>query len=170
MRLNVGCGTRKLPGYTGVDAVKRDAADIVAPADAIPLPDECAEEVLAVHLCEHILPWRLPFALREWRRLLKKGARLILEMPDLYKACLNIVEGKKKGGKHPDQLGLWALYGDTRTEDEHMLHRYAYSFMTLRPIVEAAGFVSIIEAQTVFHPCGREHRDFRLEARRPADS
>jgi len=167
MKLNVGCGKRRLDGYTGVDAVARDAADIVAPADAIPLPDGCADEIMAIHLCEHLLPWRLPFALREWYRLLQSGGKLILEMPDLFKACQNIVDGRMRGGKHPDQLGLWALYGDVRDEDEHMLHRYAYSFNTLSPIVAAAGFVGLTECETFFHPAGREFRDFRLEAIKP---
>ena len=163
----MGCGTRRLSGYTGVDAVARDGVDIVAPADAIPLADAVATEVLAIHLCEHLLPWRLPFALREWHRLLKKGGRLVLEMPDLFKACQNVVDGRMKGGKHVDQLSMFALYGDIRTEDEFMLHRYAYSFKTISPLVEAAGFVSLKETTTVFHPAGREHRDFRLEAVKP---
>ena len=52
MRLNVGAGGRILKGYTGIDIVKRPGADIIAPADKIPLPDGSCEEVLAVHLVE----------------------------------------------------------------------------------------------------------------------
>ena len=53
MRLNIGCGEKRLPGYTGVDVVARGAADIVAPAQQIPLANNVADEVLAIHLLEH---------------------------------------------------------------------------------------------------------------------
>lgn len=164
MKLNIGCGGRRLDGYTGVDAVERPAADIIAPAHQIPLEDGCAEEVLAVHLVEHLLPWDLPTALSEWHRLLATGGTLVLEMPDLIKCCRNILDGRVPAGKHPDQLGMWGLFGDNRLEDPYMLHRWAYTFKTLAPLVKAAGFCKIVERPTRFHPVGREHRDFRLEA------
>lgn len=167
MKLNIGAGGKRIEGYTGVDVVERSGADIIAPADKIPLPDGCAEEVMAIHVVEHILPWELSGTLAEWHRLLKPGALMVLEMPDLIKCCKNIIDGRMKGGKHPDQLGMWGLFGDNRYEDPYMLHRWAYTFKTLVPIVEATGFVKIVERPTVFHPAGREHRDFRLEAHKP---
>jgi len=166
MKLNIGAGGKRIDGFTGVDAVPRPAADIVAPAHSIPLPDGCAEEIMAIHLVEHILPWELKTALAEWNRLLAPGGLLVLEMPDMIKCCKNIISGKMRGGKHPDQLGMWGLFGDNRYEDPYMLHRWAYTFVTLSPIVEAAGFVKIVEQPTKFHPAGRDHRDFRLEARK----
>lgn len=166
MRLNVGCGNRRLEGYTGVDAVQRDAADIVAPATAIPLADGVADEILVVHLIEHLLPWELPVALAEWFRLLKPGGRLILEQPDFLKSCKNIAEGVK-GKKHPDQLGMWGVYGDPRDRDPWMLHRWGYWFGSLQPLVAAAGLVGVVERDTVFHRPGRHVRDFRLEACKP---
>jgi predicted SAM-dependent methyltransferase len=167
MKINMGAGNRRLPGYTGIDAVPRPGADIVAPANQVPLPDGCATEVLAVHLVEHLLPWNVPAVLAEWHRLLASGGLLALELPDLLKCCRNILEGKARPGKHPDQLGMWGLFGDATLNDEWMLHRWAYTFTTLAPIVKAAGFVKVVEAETQFHPAGRGVRDFRLEARKP---
>lgn len=166
MRLNIGAGKRRIAGYTGVDAVPREAADIVAPANAIPLPDGCADEVLAVHLVEHILPWEVPGTLAEWGRLLKPGGLLVVELPDVVKCCRNIVAGFTKPGKHPDQLGMWGLYGDNRDEDPWMLHRWGWTFKSLAPLVASAGFTNIVERQTKYHPIGRDVRDFRLEARK----
>lgn len=167
MKLNIGCGGKRLPGYTGVDAVERDGADIVAMADAVPLPDGCAEEVMAIHLVEHVHPWQVPDLLREWHRLLAPGGLLVLEMPDLVKCCQNIVEGFTYAGKHPDQSGLWGLYGDPRESDPYMSHKWAHTFKSIRPLVAAAGFHDIVERPTKFHPVGRARRDFRLEARKP---
>lgn len=165
MRLNIGCGNRRIEGYTGVDVVPRSGADIVAPADKIPLPDGCADEVMAIHLIEHVLPWRLQATLNEWARLLKPGGLLVIEAPDLIKCCTNIIKGYK-GPKHPDQLGLWGIFGDSRLEDEHMLHHWAYTFDSLKPMVQVAGFHRAEEKVTQYHNVGRRIRDFRLEAYR----
>lgn len=164
MKLNIGCGNRRLPGYTGTDAVPRPGADIVAPADKIPLPDGCADEVLAVHVWEHFLLWECDGVAAEWRRLLKPGGLLVLEMPDLIKCCRNILEGRET--KKRDQLGMWGLFGDATLQDVHMLHRWGWTFATLQPFLADRGFVKIVERETVFHPAGRGVRDFRLEARR----
>jgi hypothetical protein len=164
MKLNIGAGGRRIAGYTGVDMVERPGADIVAPANAIPLADGVASEVLAVHLIEHLLPWEVAGTLKEWRRLLRPGGRLVLELPDLIKCCQNIISGAFVAGKHPDQLGMWGAFGDPRQKDALMLHRWGYTFKSLQPIVAAAGFGDIVERPTQWHPAGRELRDFRLEA------
>lgn len=170
MRINVGCGGRKLAGYIGVDAVAdRTAADVVAPANKLPFDNSSADELMAIHLLEHLVPWEVPETLAEWFRVLKPGGRLVLEMPDLIKCCKNVLDGVMRGGKHPDQLGMWGLYGDSRLKDVWMLHRWAYTFKTLEPIVREIGFVKIKEEKPQFHPAGRDLRDFRLEAYKPAN-
>ena len=167
MKLNIGCGGRRIPGYTGVDAVQREGADVVADAGSLPFEDCSADEVMAIHLVEHLYPWLLPPTLAEWFRVLKPGGRLVLEMPDIIKSCKNLIDGVMRGGKHPNQLSYWAIYGDDRLEDEFMMHKYGYHFGSLKPIVESAGFIKIKEFQTQFHPAGRNCRDFRLEAIKP---
>lgn len=166
MKLNIGAGNRRLPGYTGTDVVPRPGADIVAPAHAIPLPDGCAEEVLAVHLLEHVYSWEAPDLLREWARLLKPGGLLALEMPDVMKCARNLIEGRT--GKKPDQLHMWGLFGDDTLRDPYMMHKAGWWFARLAPVVKACGFVDIVERETQFHPAGRGVRDFRLEARKAA--
>lgn len=164
MKLNIGCGNRRLDGYTGIDAVPRPAADIVAPAHAVPLPDGCASEVLAVHVVEHVFAWEVPALLAEWHRLLARDGRLVLEMPDLMKCARNLVEGRT--GRKPDQLHLWGIFGDDTLRDPFMMHKSGWWFDRLAPLVREAGFADIVERATVFHPAGRHVRDFRLEARK----
>lgn len=165
MKLNIGCGSRRLPGWTGVDAVKRPAADIVAPLHHIPLADGCATELMAIHVLEHVFPWEAPAALAEWFRLLGPKGNLVLEMPDIMKACANLLEGRS--GKHVDQLSMWAIYGDDTLKDPFMMHKAGWWFARLKPVVEHAGFINVVERETQFHPIGRGIRDFRLEARKP---
>jgi hypothetical protein len=70
-------------------------------------------------------------------------------------------------GKDPRQAGLWGLYGDDRLEDPYMLHRWGYTFKTIHPMLERAGFQKIKEHATIYHPIGRDVRDFRVEAIKP---
>ncbi len=162
MRLNIGCGKKRIPGYAGVDISPSAAADIVAPADEIPLPDGSITEIMAVHLLEHFYQWQAPKALAEWARLLRPGGILVLELPDLMKWARNLVEGRM--GKHPDQLHMWAAYGDPRTQDPLMAHHWGYCFETLKPLLVEAGFENIVEKPTQYHAIGRGVRDFRVEA------
>lgn len=165
-RLNIGCGNKRLPGYVGVDVVAREACDLVAPADSIPLPDASVDEVLSVHLVEHVHRWELPRLLAEWARLLKPEGRLVIECPDLLKCCENVVSGLKKPGKHPDQMGVFGLFGDYRLEDPYMMHKFLYTFESLSELVVAAGFKECRRETPVFHGTGRYARDMRLEALR----
>lgn len=165
MKLNVGCGNRRLEGYTGIDVVQRDAVDIVAPADKVPLADGCADEVQAIHLLEHFFEWEVPSVLAEWHRLLRSGGSLVLEMPDIIKCARNLIRGVSEN--KPGQLTYWGAYGDPTTRDPFMMHKFGWTFKTLKPVVEAAGFVNVAERDTKFHPRGRGVRDFRLEAWKP---
>lgn len=167
MKLNIGCGGRRIPGYTGIDAVPRPAADIVAKADNIPLADGVAEEIMAIHIIEHFYEWEVPVVLREWFRLLKPDGKLVAELPDIVKCCKNLVDNAMRGGKHIDQLSYWGLYGDPRLKDPFMTHRWGWTFETLEQVLHAVGFRDIQHKSTEWHPAGRDHRDFRIEARKP---
>lgn len=165
-KLNIGCGGRRIEGYLGVDAVKRPAADIVAPAHKIPLGTGSIDEIIAVHVWEHFYLWECSKVLREWTRLLKPGGLLVLEMPNLIKCCENILNPKPEAGKHKDQISYWGLFGDPRDEDPFMTHRWGWTPQSLRDYLVAFGYTDVKHELTQWHPAGREHRDMRLTARR----
>ena len=60
MKLNLGCGANKIPGFLGLDSSTDVGADIVFDLDSIklgakiPLNDNCVELVFASHLVEHL--------------------------------------------------------------------------------------------------------------------
>lgn len=166
MRLNIGGGTKRLQGWTNVDIAPGEFTDIVADACCIPIPDNTVEAVMAIHLVEHLFAWEVPTAIAEWFRVLLPSGRVLLEMPDLRKACTNIAEDYQ-AGKHPDDQGMWAIYGDDRSRNPLMMHKSGWWFERLRPIVGAAGFINVVEKPTKFHAIGRDRRDFRLEAQKP---
>lgn len=167
IKLNLGSGRWSLDGYVNVDlAVSKNAKrppEILSDVRKIPLPDDCATEILAIHIFEHIERWEVDDVLEEWRRLMRKGGKLIMEMPDLIKCCDNIVKGIR-GEQHPDQLGMWGLFGDPSEKDRLMMHAWSWTFATLRPLLKEHGFVDIRQCATQWHTIGRVLRDFRVEA------
>ena len=91
MKLNLGCSDRRIEGYVGVD--------IAPPADQIAdlskkwsWPDSSVDQVLAYDVCEHIRDWFWPehgivipgriHFMNELHRVLKPGARAIIETPN----------------------------------------------------------------------------------------
>lgn len=155
MKLNLGCGKRHLAGYTNVDLAP--TADLVADVRAVPLPDECAEEVLAVHVIEHFYKWEVQPLLAEWRRLLVPGGLLVIECPDIVKAAQNLIDGMGS------QMTMWPLYGDPGHQDPLMCHRWGYSPGTLIYEVQWAGFRKVKTLEPQWHG-KRINRDMRLEA------
>ncbi len=168
MKLHMGCGSKYLEGWTNIDvapAAHGKQPDIQAPAWKIPLPDGCADEVMGIHVWEHFYLWECDDVIKEWCRLMRPGASLILEMPDLFKFCQNILDGRP-GRLHPDQLGMWGLFGDPRDRNPHMTHKWGWTFKTLAPFLEANGFKDCKEELTQYHTVGKAVRDFRITARR----
>lgn len=71
IKLELGCGARKTPGYIGIDIRKYDDVDIDGDAFEIltQLPDKCCSEILAFHFFCHI---------DEWEKLLSEIARVLI--------------------------------------------------------------------------------------------
>lgn len=168
LRLNVGCGARVMDGWTNCDIEHHPSAprapEILCDAKSIPLPDGSARELMAIHVFEHFYRWEVEAVLAEWRRLLRPGGRLVLELPNLVKCCENYLSGRMPGGKDPDQLARWGIYGDPRTKNRFMCHPWGYSPEELAAILKANGFSKVQHLPTQFHPAGRNCRDMRLEA------
>lgn len=162
LRLNVGSGDKKIDGYINVDLDGN--ADIHADVCSIPLPDSSVDEILAIHVLEHLERWNAPKALVEWFRLLKPGATLVIELPDIIKCCENLIAGIRK------EDSIYGLYGDPTMENPLMCHRWAYSEDELSVMLKEVGFVRVESKKPVFH-CGKKrYRDMRIEACKPYDA
>lgn len=85
IKIDLGCGENKQPGFVGIDIRKLNGVDIVHDLEKFPypLPDECASVVVASHLVEHINPHGGVFIdfMNEIWRMLKVDGEFILSTP-----------------------------------------------------------------------------------------
>jgi SAM-dependent methyltransferase len=156
VRLNIGAGAKRPEGFLSVGLEPEH--DVVCDVRSIPLPDGCAEEAMAIHVLEHLDRWDAPAALAEWRRVLKPGGLLILELPDFLKCCAAVLRGA------PAREGLLGIWGDPEMRDPLMMHRWGWTVDELKRELRAAGFSKVRERAPQFHG-KRTRRDMRLEAR-----
>lgn len=56
MKLNLGCGNKRLAGFTGVDRIKTPAVDVIYDLDVFPYPfaDNSVDEILLDNVLEHL--------------------------------------------------------------------------------------------------------------------
>ncbi len=156
IRINLGCGRRKLDGWINVDIKDADVnCDI---SGALPFPDNYADEVMAIHLIEHFYPWEAENILTEWRRILKPGGVLVLECPDLMK----VLRHAFTTGKLDGPMFFWPIYGDPGHKNPYMMHKWAYSPETLKAGLKQVGFELVAEKPAQYHK--KEKRDMRVEA------
>lgn len=161
MRLNLGCGRKVLDGWYNIDISRSDLAtrdpELFCDLKKLKLADNVADEAMAIHVIEHFYEWEVIPLLKEWLRVLKPGAMLVIECPDVMKSAKNLVDGTAF------QESMWGLYGDPRHCDEYMVHRWGWTPETLTEYLKEAGFRKIKSCDPQWHG-KRVHRDLRLEA------
>ena len=164
IKFNMGCGRDRLPGYLGVD-MHSDTADIKQDIMKLDLPEQCADEIFASHVIEHIPQHRASKVLEKWLATLKEGGMLVLETPDLAGLCKDYLE--QDGADQ--QMTAMCIYGahvdritpETQEKGALSPHLWGYTPKSLSDLCTAIGFKDIkILPVTGQHP----GKNFRLEA------
>lgn len=83
LKLNLGCGTNKKPGYVNVD--RAHGPDVAHDLESFPWPwpDSSVEEIAAEHILEHLGrdPATFIGVMKEMYRVCKHGARVFIVVP-----------------------------------------------------------------------------------------
>lgn len=131
--------------YAKRSDVKCDLANLDA------FPDDYASVAVAVHVIEHFYEWDVANILAEWRRVLKPGGKLILELPSMNK-IFNYIRDCMTDGENINLGFSWyAIYGDPRCESVPMCHKWGYTEQMITDKLTAAGFSNIHFEEPNYH-------------------
>jgi len=84
MQLNLGCGTKKLPGFVNIDIREEVNPDLIEDITKLEsIKDESVDLIYACHVLEHINFWDVRKVLIRWYDILKPGGILRLSVPDM---------------------------------------------------------------------------------------
>lgn len=90
MKLHLGSGSKRIPGFTNVDIRMDVSPDILADVRFLDnIHNNIVDEIYFCHGIEHLRYHDVPLALQEWRRILRPGGLLRLSVPD-FRAILKL--------------------------------------------------------------------------------
>ena len=153
IRLNLGCGNKKVDGFIGVDI--KDA-DIVADIRDLPFEDESVDEIMAIHVCEHAYQHEIVAMIREWLRVLKPNGMMALELPCFDK----VVKYIRENDVLDDRMVRWPLFGqpETHLDGEPAVHKFCWTRAEFKKMLEYAGCVNVTEEVPHYHVPKRDMR------------
>ena len=165
IKLNLGAGGIEYEGYLSVDLYDQ-RAHIQMDITKLDFDDSSVTEILASHVFEHLNPYHALDILKDWRRVLKPGGKLIMEMPDIEQLCKRFVTASTG-----ERYGILnAIYGSVNTtgvggpDNITSPHLFGWWPQSLWDHLTNAGFTNIVFMdEKIPHP----ESNLRVEAEKP---
>lgn len=132
IKLDIGSGGKSSDSsFIGVDAFA-PGADIKAFMWELPYEDNSVDVIFSSQALEHVSKFAVAPTLLEWKRVLKPGGKLQIQVPDLIWACMHWLA-------HPTtDWSMDVIYGIQLHEGEY--HKTGFTDLILRQYIEWAGF------------------------------
>jgi len=163
VKFNMGSGRDVYPDYISIDKYSA-VADIQEDLFTIELPENCADEILASHVIEHLPQFQAPVVMKKWYETLKPGGKLIMELPDLEGLCKDFLEQSEEE-RFITTMCIYGASGDCVNEESirngtSSPHLWGYTPSNISSILNYIGFkdIEILPSQGP-HP----GKNFRIE-------
>lgn len=146
MKLNLGCGSKKLPGFINIDIRKEVNPDLVADITKLTsFKENFVDLIYACHVIEHFDRYEVVKMMQRWHYLLKLNGILRLSVPDMEAVFAHYFYWKNL----EDLDGF--IWGGQKNEYDY--HKSGWDYQTLAQYLEKAGFVNIKKWDwTTTHP------------------
>ena len=161
--LHVGCGHKRksqtTPGFNSTEwnEIRLDIDPKVKPDLIGTMVDMSAVEtgsidaIFSSHNIEHLYPFEVPLALKEFQRVLAPQGFMVLTCPDLQSVCQLVANDQLTDTAYVSPAGpitpLDILYGyrpSLSRGDLYMAHRCGFTRKVLHGTLRAAGFQSVV--------------------------
>ena len=127
-----------LAGFTHVDVEAFSHIDFVAGIDDLrQFSDHSVEEIYCSHALEYFDRQAVGLVLKEWHRVMKKGAKLYVTVPD-FDALLEVYNITSRLHNI-----IGPLFGRWENSDETLYHKTVWNYMELQNEMESAGFGAV---------------------------
>jgi len=135
MKLHLGCGKKKLPGFTHIDIAKFSHIDHVSSlGDLNFVPPSSVTEIYCSHALEYYDQFEVLEVLKEWFRVLIPGGQVYIAVPDL-RALIAIYD---LSGSIEKILG--PLFGRWATDTGYIYHKTVWDRQSLGNTLSEIGF------------------------------
>jgi len=164
MKLQLGCGDQIFENYINVDYKRIDGVDVQADIRWLPFKDNSIEVIETYHTIEHIPRQEITSTLEDWFRVLKRGGKLVIELPDFDQNCRDYLDAIEKKDWKGVSWQLTFIYGGDSPAPEDA-HRWGYTPSLLAWILYNVGFKDVISTEPQnFH--ARQAACMRVECRK----
>lgn len=173
LRLHLGCGEKRLPGYLNLDfppsehtvQAGRGAADVFADIVTLRFPAGSVDEIRLHHVFEHFDRPTALALLCNWHTWLKPGGKLTLETPDFDTAARRALAAETSYAEQ--QIILRHIFGSH--EAAWAVHFDGWSEAKFRRTLEALGYERLSFQHTQYGPLNnilaQAHKATRFDRR-----
>lgn len=132
IRLNLGASS-SMKGYTNIDLREGPNITVFDLNNPLEYKPNTVDEIRAIHLFEHLKRNTLDDVTRSWYECLKKGGKLIMELPDLKECMTRFLAG--------DRFMLKWIFGNQEHEGQY--HHWGWTKPMLVEYLSMIGFKDI---------------------------
>ena len=123
-------------------------ADTCGKINELPFDSNSCEEVILLHVLEHIPSYDVEKVLNEIYRVIKPGGSFVVAVPDLKETAKLLVDSKSN---EEEDWALRLIHGTQRNEWSH--HYCGYTRRTLIKLLSSYGFSDFVDLPNInFYP------------------
>jgi predicted SAM-dependent methyltransferase len=137
-KLHLGSGTIHWDGWLNVD--QNEKSDVQWDLRKLELPNDHADIAVAIHVLEHFYAWEAEDLLTEWKRVLKPGGKLVLELPCLDKVLQYVAKCVSEKLPMMEWATMHVFWGDPKYKSVPMCHKWGYTMTSLTELLLTVGF------------------------------